>query len=83
MRKLNNSFYIFLFTCLLFMSSFFYKVYAQGEESKTTEVKDNAYNTNEIMTLKLRFKAPDSEVSKLIERLEQDEDVNKVFHNMG
>jgi len=23
------------------------------------------------------------DVSKLIERLEQDEDVNKVFHNMG
>ncbi len=41
-----------------------------SEELKyqATEVKDNACNTNEIMTLKLRFKAPDNEVSKLIEK---------------
>ena len=35
---------------------------------QTTEVNKNAYNTDEIMTLKLRYKNPDSETSKLIER---------------
>ena len=41
-----------------------------GETLKyqTTEVNKNAYNTDEIMTLKLRFKAPNSETSKLIEK---------------
>lgn len=42
----------------------------EGESLKyqTTAVNKNAYNTDEIMTLKLRFKAPDSETSKLIEK---------------
>ncbi len=42
----------------------------EGESLKyqTTEVNKNAYNTDEIMTLKLRFKAPNSETSKLIEK---------------
>ena len=35
---------------------------------QTTEIKNTAYNTSEIMTLKLRYKEPDSDVSKLIER---------------
>ncbi|MFI5171653.1 MAG: von Willebrand factor type A domain-containing protein [Chitinophagales bacterium] len=35
---------------------------------QTTEIKNDAYNTDEIMTLKLRFKDPGSETSKLIEK---------------
>ena len=35
---------------------------------QTTSIKNDAYNTDEIMTLKLRYKAPNSETSKLIEK---------------
>ncbi|MFN3939243.1 MAG: von Willebrand factor type A domain-containing protein [Chitinophagales bacterium] len=40
-----------------------------GEDLKyqSTTVKENAYFSSEIMTLKLRYKKPDSDVSKLIE----------------
>jgi Ca-activated chloride channel homolog len=42
----------------------------KGEDLKyqTTAIKADAYNTDEIMTLKLRYKAPNSETSKLIEK---------------
>lgn len=35
---------------------------------QSTTVKSNAYTTNELMTLKLRYKAPDGNNSKLIEK---------------
>jgi len=35
---------------------------------QTTTIKNTAYNTDEIMTLKLRYKAPNSDVSQLIEK---------------
>lgn len=41
-----------------------------GEDLKyqSTTVKENAYFSSEIMTLKLRYKKPNSDVSKLIEK---------------
>jgi Ca-activated chloride channel family protein len=35
---------------------------------QTTQVNEKAYYTDEILTLKLRYKAPNSDVSKLIEK---------------
>lgn len=35
---------------------------------QSTTVKSTAYSTNELMTLKLRYKAPDGNTSKLIEK---------------
>lgn len=42
----------------------------EGEDLKyqTTQVNENAKYSNEIMTLKLRYKKPDGEVSKLVEK---------------
>ena len=37
----------------------------------------------EIVQEGAKKKLIDIDISKLIERLEEDEDVNKVFHNMG
>ena len=41
-----------------------------GEDLKyqTTQVNENAKYSNEIMTLKLRYKKPDGDVSKLVEK---------------
>lgn len=42
---------------------------------QTTTIKDDAYSSDEIMTLKFRYKKPDSEVSTLIEVPVRDNDI--------
>lgn len=42
---------------------------------QTNEIEKSAFNSNEMMTVKLRYKKPDSEVSKLIEMLVKGDDM--------